>query len=114
MSDLETRRADNRAAMPATARLFDEVTAVFGPGCKILYATENGHTVGNPVHQHRRRGIDWIDGTPCTPKHESFHSLLLEEFVRKTQRLPRMPNDPAWRTYVAEQTAKRFDSYQPR
>jgi hypothetical protein len=43
-----TRRDDNRAAFPGTAEAIDNLRAVFGPGVKLLHATENGRSIGKP------------------------------------------------------------------
>lgn len=39
-------RASNRAAFPETARMVDELRAVFGPGVALIWAEENGQTIG--------------------------------------------------------------------
>ena len=110
---IDARRAANRARMPATAAIFDHVTEVFGPGCKVLYASENGHVQGDPLHAHRRRGIDAMSGLPPTHKHEAFRAVLLEEFIRRQHRLPAMPGDVVWVDFVTAEMAKRFDAFQP-
>ena len=38
----------NRAAFPDVAQIVDDFRAVFGPGVKVLYATENGREIGKP------------------------------------------------------------------
>lgn len=43
----ERKRQENRQKMPTIAALFDEYNAQF-PGCRIVWAIENGHVVGNP------------------------------------------------------------------
>lgn len=42
----EQQRADNRAAFPLTADLLDEWRSVFGPGVRLLWAEEDGKTIG--------------------------------------------------------------------
>lgn len=39
-------RADNRAQFPNAAAVVDMFRAVFGPGVKLLYAEEDGRTIG--------------------------------------------------------------------
>ena len=109
---IETRRAANRALMPATAAIFDHATEIFGPGCKLLYAAENGRVQGNPAYAHRRNGIDAIPGMPATHKHEAFMAVLNEEFVRRFHRLP-TSTDAAWVQYVTDGMAARFDAFKP-
>jgi hypothetical protein len=43
--DLEAKRAARRAAMPTVTALVEQF-AEFAP--KVIYASENGHTVGKP------------------------------------------------------------------
>lgn len=45
--DVERERMRNRARMPEFARVVDELRLVFGP-VKVVWARENGYTVGNP------------------------------------------------------------------
>ena len=40
---------DNRKRMPNVARMVDEVKAVFGEGCKVLWAREGGYELGTPI-----------------------------------------------------------------
>jgi hypothetical protein len=47
MTDLEAKRAARRAAMPITAALVEQY-AEFSP--TVIYAQENGLTVGKPPH----------------------------------------------------------------
>ena len=112
MTDLETRRAENRATMPATTAIFDHVTEVFGPGCRLLYAAENGRVVGNVKYAHRRGGVDAIPGEPPTPQHESFRSLLVEEYIKLHHRLP-VSADELWLAFYRDAKAKRFDAFIP-
>ncbi len=39
-------RANNRAAFPATARIVDDLRAVFGADVAVQYAEENGRAMG--------------------------------------------------------------------
>jgi hypothetical protein len=52
----EERRRRNRERMPEIAKVFDEYEAAF-PGCKIIWAVENGYVVGKPppevIEKHR-------------------------------------------------------------
>jgi hypothetical protein len=45
MSDLESRRAARRAAMPTVSAIVAELSAQF-PSLKVIYACENGIVVG--------------------------------------------------------------------
>lgn len=40
---------DNRKRMPNVAKVIDEVRAVFGDGCKVLWAREGGYELGTPI-----------------------------------------------------------------
>lgn len=40
---------DNRARMPNVARMIDEIRAVFGQDCKVLWAREGGYELGTPI-----------------------------------------------------------------
>lgn len=42
----EAVRASNRAEFPETSRIVDKFRAEFGPGVKLVYAEENGKTIG--------------------------------------------------------------------
>lgn len=110
IAEIETRRAENRALMPATTAIFDHVTAVFGPGCKVLYATENGRTIGNPAHAHRRGGADAIPGWPATHRHAAFLSMLVSEWLKRCHRLPHS-GDAAWVDFANGELDKRFASF---
>lgn len=112
MSHIETRRAENRATMPATTAIFDHATEVFGPGCKLLYAAENGRVVGNVTYAHRRAGVDAIPGWPATHKHEQFCAVLVDEYIKKCHRLPKT-SDTAWVAFATGEFAKRFDAFIP-
>jgi hypothetical protein len=45
VSDLESRRAARRAAMPTVSAIVAELSAQF-PSLKVIYASENGIVVG--------------------------------------------------------------------
>ena len=45
----------NRAAMPTIAAVLDDFRKHFGPGVRVLYASENGHELGD------RRTFDEIE-----------------------------------------------------
>lgn len=111
-ADIEARRAENRATMPRTTAIFDQAVADFGPGCKLLYATENGRTVGKVAHAHRRRGVDAIPGWPADYKHEAFLATLVEEYIKKVHRLPNS-GDPAWVAFATAEHDKRLESFKP-
>ena len=42
----DEERAANRAAFPLTAEIMDEFRRVFGPGIRLVWARENGRTLG--------------------------------------------------------------------
>lgn len=44
--DRETRAAANRANFPYAAGVMDELRKQFGPGVRLVYAEENGQTLG--------------------------------------------------------------------
>lgn len=44
---------DNRAKMPTVAKFVDECRAVFGDGCKVLWAKENGYELGTPIDRSK-------------------------------------------------------------
>lgn len=50
--------ADNRAAFPVTAKLVDELRAVFGPDVKLMWASEGGREIGT-------RGPQGVAATRC-------------------------------------------------
>lgn len=53
--------AANRSSMPETAAEIDAWRAVFGQGCKVLYATESEREVGaRPDHGRSMSGAQWI------------------------------------------------------
>lgn len=52
MSEAES----NRAAFPETAKLVDELRAVFGPDVKLVWASEGGREIGKR----------FADGVPVT------------------------------------------------
>jgi len=39
-------KASNRAEFPETAKIVDRFRAVFGPGVRLIWAEENGKTIG--------------------------------------------------------------------
>lgn len=41
--------ARNRARFPAAAAFVDEMRAAFGPDVRLIFAEENGETVGTPA-----------------------------------------------------------------
>lgn len=41
--------ARNRARFPVSAAFVDEMREAFGPGVKLVYASENGQVIGEPV-----------------------------------------------------------------
>lgn len=43
----ERKRKENRAKFPQVTAFFDEMEAQF-PGCRVIWAVENGNVVGNP------------------------------------------------------------------
>lgn len=47
-------REQNRARMPLVAAALDQFRAAFGPGVRVLYASENGHELGSPEHASDR------------------------------------------------------------
>lgn len=47
----EAVAARNRARFPESARFVDDLRAVFGPGVRLVYASENGNTIGEPGPQ---------------------------------------------------------------
>lgn len=51
-----SERSSNRAAFPETAKLVDELRDVFGPGVKLVWAEENGRTIGE-------KGPDGVEAT---------------------------------------------------
>jgi hypothetical protein len=46
MSDIEAKRAANRAAFPGVAKIVDEFRAEFGDGVKVDGGSENGSDFG--------------------------------------------------------------------
>lgn len=56
----ERKRQENRAKFPTVTAFFDEMEAQF-PGCRVIWAVENGNVVGNPppeVLEEHQREID--------------------------------------------------------
>lgn len=45
-TDKEKARAENRRNFPFAAAALDEMREVFGPDVRLIYASENGKTVG--------------------------------------------------------------------
>jgi len=52
---LQQQREENRRRMPRTAALVDEITRLFGPGCRVHWAIENGQVMGSPPQEARDR-----------------------------------------------------------
>lgn len=44
---------DNRRRMPNCARIIDEVRAIFGQDCKVLWAKEGDIEVGTPIDRSK-------------------------------------------------------------
>lgn len=53
----ERKRLENREKFPQITAFFDEMEAQF-PGCRVIWAVENGNVVGKPppevLEQHQR------------------------------------------------------------
>jgi hypothetical protein len=57
--------ARNRALFPTAAAFVDEMRAAFGPDVRLIYAEENGETIGTPapdgvvpnIQKHQGEGI---------------------------------------------------------
>lgn len=45
-------RAANRAAFPETARFMDAWRAVFGPGVRLVWAVEDGKSIGKVPEEY--------------------------------------------------------------
>lgn len=57
---VQTKTA-NRGRMPGTAAEIDAWRSVFGPGARVLWATEGGQEVGaRPDHGRSMTGAQWI------------------------------------------------------
>ena len=65
-------REENRARMPMVTAFVDAFREVFGEDCKVIYASENGLTLGTPGP----RGV-----IPCLPPEKKQNVQ-----VRKTKR----------------------------
>lgn len=62
MSDIEARRAANRAAFPEVSQIVDEFRAAFGEGVKVLGGSEGGRSFGV---QHDHSACDGCNGRVC-------------------------------------------------
>ena len=46
-----------RAAFPQSVAVADAFREAFGPGVKLVYAAENGYTIGRPLDESRFRVV---------------------------------------------------------
>lgn len=100
-----TAAAQNRARMPYTAALIDEVRKTF-PGATVQWAREGGVEVG------RKAATDGmaVQLAGASPQMEKFLQVLRKEFFRIFHRAARS-GDAEWGIYLSEQGAKRWDEF---
>lgn len=48
---MSAQRQANRESFPQTAKIVDEFRSVFGPGIRLLWAEEDGRTIGKRPEQ---------------------------------------------------------------
>jgi hypothetical protein len=65
---LSEQRSQNRERFPFAAARVDELRAVFGPGVKLLYASENGDSIGRSTDTLRGRWVSVKDMVIDAPK----------------------------------------------